>query len=94
MNQAPTPEQIEQNNKAREAIYREQSEMRTKLEKVTCDLCAKACNVTIPGADPHDWVSFWDVDQHGMDDKERIVCDTCANEIVAAVAKNTDMTND
>jgi len=86
-NKAPTPEQIEQNNQARAAIYKDQSEMRTKIEKVTCDLCAKTANVTTPGTDPNEWVGFWYVDPRGMGDVEYQVCDGCAKSISARYAE-------
>jgi len=68
--------------------------VRIKIEKVVCDLCDKASNVTTPGTDPPEWVSFWDDGPHGMDDVEYQVCDGCANAISARYAKNHGPTND
>lgn len=68
--------------------------MRTKIERVACDLCKKEDIVMIPGTDPHEWVSFWDDGPHGVNDTEFIVCNCCAREIAARYNENHDPTND
>lgn len=41
----------------------------------------------MPNEVPADWVRFWDSGPHGMDEKERILCEGCVTAIEQAKEK-------
>lgn len=60
--------------------------MREPREEVLCDLCL-SCQIVRPDKLPDKWVRFWDSGPHGMDQKERILCDGCVDKIEQAKEK-------
>ena len=60
--------------------------MRYSKEVIGCDLCDQS-KTEEPTAVPLGWVRFWDSGPHGMDDKERIVCEQCLQAIKQAKGK-------